>query len=141
MVLYDPGAQKLLRDWIETETLPETKTVYLSGKSSQVAVQRPFRLGYGPVPSKDGSRLFAMSEDDAIFWDSNTLEELNRWDLPEPPEGYGGLGSQCFFPAPDGRGMWFLGKSGKVYRPDDHTGTLIEEVKFPFRLISLIREP
>jgi hypothetical protein len=37
--------------------------------------------------------------------------------------------------------MWFVGESGKVYRLDDQTGKLIEEVKLPFRLINLIREP
>jgi len=31
--------------------------------------------------------------------------------------------------------------SGKVYRLDDHTGDLIEEVELPFQLITLIREP
>ncbi len=78
-----------------------------------------------------------MSEGDVILWDSNTLEELDRFDAPEPSCGTQG----CFSPAPDGRGMWFVGKSGKVYRLDDHTGRLIEEVKLPFRIINLIREP
>jgi hypothetical protein len=81
--------------------------------------------------------LFAMSEDDVILWDSSTLEELDRFDAPEVARGTEG----CFYPAPDGRGMWFLGQSGKVYRLDDHTGKLLEEVKLPFHLISLIREP
>jgi hypothetical protein len=48
---------------------------------------------------------------------------------------------ECFFLAPDGKGMWFVGQSGKVYRLDDHTGRHIEEVKLPFCLINLIREP
>jgi hypothetical protein len=34
-----------------------------------------------------------------------------------------------------------FGQSGKIYRLDDHTGELIEEVKLPFHLVSLIREP
>src|SRR5882762_6535048 len=56
---------------------------------------------------------------------------------PEPPDS----GEECFFPAPDGRGMWFVGQSGNVYRLDDHTGKLIERVKLPFSVINLVREP
>ena len=79
-----------------------------------------------------------MSEGDVILWDSNTLEELDRFDAPEPPRQ---VTSSCFYPAPDGHGLWFTGESGKVYRLDDHTGHVIEQVKLPFRLFTLIQEP
>ncbi len=139
LVLYDPLGRKFLQHWTETQRYPEMETYTDShtGKPSERSVQKIAQLHDGPVPSRDGSRLFAMSEGDVVLWDSNTLEELDRFDAPEPPGGKEG----CFYPAPDGRGMWFVGKSGKVYRLDDHTGHMIEEVKLPFRLINLIREP
>jgi hypothetical protein len=139
LVLYDPLGRKLLQHWTETQKYPalETYTDSHTGKPYERSVQKIAQLHDGPVPSRDGSRLFAMSEGDVILWDSNTLEELDRFDAPEPPGGTQG----CFSPAPDGRGMWFVGKSGKVYLLDDHTGHLIEEIKLPFRLINLLREP
>jgi len=139
LVLYDSPGRKLLEHWTETQKYPETETYTDShtGKPSERTVQKIARLHDGPVRSRDGSRLFAMYEADVILWDSSTLEEVDRFDAPELPGGSQG----CIYPAPDGRGMWFVGKSGKVYRLDDHTGHLIEEVKLPFRLINLIREP
>jgi outer membrane protein assembly factor BamB len=134
LTLYDPANRKVLQAWTETHKYPSTET-YVDNTSKEV--QRIAVLRDGPVPSRDGSRLFAMSEGDVILWDSSTLEELDRFDAPEVARGTEG----CFYPAPDGRGMWFLGQSGKVYRLDDHTGKLLEEVKLPFHLISLIREP
>jgi hypothetical protein len=139
LVLYDPVGRKLLQHWTETQKYPsvETYTDSQTGKPSERSVQKIAQLHDGPVPSRDGSRLFAMSEGDLILWDSSTLEEIDRFDAPEPSCGTEG----CFYPAPDGRGMWFVGKSRKLFRLDDHTGHLIEEVKLPFRLINLIREP
>ncbi len=139
LVLYDPLGRKLLQHWTEAQKYPsvETYTDSQTGKPSERSVQKIAQLHDGPVPSRDGSRLFAMSEGDLILWDSSTLEEIDRFDAPEPSCGTEG----CFYPAPDGRGMWFVGKSGKLFRLDDHTGHLIEEVKLPFRLINLIREP
>ncbi len=139
LVLYDPLGRKFLQHWTETQKYIEMETYTDShtGNPFEKSVQKIAQLHDGLVPSLDGSRLFAMSEGDVILWDSSTLEEIDRFDAPEPPGGTEG----CFYPAPDGRGMWFVGKSGKVYRLDDHTGHLIEEVKLPFRLINLIREP
>lgn len=139
LFLYDPLGRKFLQHWTETQkyTEMETYTDSHTGMPFEKPVQKIAHLYDGPVPSRDGSRLFAMSEGDVILWDSSTLEELDRFDAPEPPGGTEG----CFYPAPDGRGMWFVGKSSKVYRLDDHTGKLIEEVKLPFRLVNLIREP
>jgi hypothetical protein len=136
LLLCDAVTGKVLRTWTETQKYPEIETYIDShtGKEMERSVQKIAVLHAGPVPSRDGSRLFAMSEDDVILWDSSTLEELDRFDAPGGTDG-------SFVTAPDGRGMWFLGGSGKIYRLDDHTGHLIEEVKLPFRLINLIREP
>lgn len=139
LFLYDAVGGKVLHTWTEMQkyTEMETYTDSHTGTPFEKPVQKIAALHHGPVPSRDGSRLFAMSEGDVILWDSSTLEEQDRFDAPEPPSGT----DRCFYPAPDGRGMWFVGKSGKVYRLDDHTGKLIEEVKLPFHLIALIREP
>ncbi|MGH9737021.1 MAG: hypothetical protein ACRD4X_00320 [Candidatus Acidiferrales bacterium] len=93
--------------------------------------------------SKDRTRLFAIlipSYKQAILLDTSTLQMVRRWTLPESAGGDDG-GDGAFVPAPDGHGMWFFGKSGKIYRLNDHTGELLGEVKLPFHLISLIREP
>ncbi len=142
LVLYDPVARKVLKHWTETQKYGEMEsyTDSRTGKAEERSVQKIARLHCGPVASRDSSRLFAMSEGDIVLWDTNTLEELDRVDAPEPPANSGGMHEECFFLAPDGKGMWFVGQSGKVYRLDDHTGGHIEEVKLPFRLINLIRE-
>ena len=139
LAVYDPLGRKLLSHWTETQKYAamETYTDQRTGKPFEKPVQEIAQLHCGPVPSRDGSRLFAMSEGDVILWDSGTLEELDRFDAPEPP----GETDRCFYPAPDGHGMWFAGQSGKVYRLDDQTGHVIEEVKLPFRLLTLIHEP
>ena len=74
------------------------------------SVQKIARLHGGPVASRDGSGLFAMSEGDIVLRDANTLEELDCFDAPEPPAN----GSDdCFHIAHDGRGLWYLGKAAK----------------------------
>lgn len=140
LILYDAVAQKVLQHWTETQKYSEKEsyTDSRTGKNEERLVQKIARIRCGPVGSRDGSRLFAVSEGDIVLWDANTLEELSRFDAPEPPDSNSG---ECFHPAPDGRGLWYLGQSGKVYRLDDRTGKFIEEVKLPFHLISLIREP
>jgi hypothetical protein len=140
LILYDPVARKVLQHWSETQKYSEMEsyTDSRTGKNEERLVQKIARIRCGPVASRDGSRLFAVSEGDIVLWDANTLEELGRLDAPEPPDSNGG---ECFHSAPDGSGLWYLGQSGKVYRLDDRTGKFIEEVKFPFHLISLIREP
>jgi len=140
LILYDPNARKVLQNWTETQKYGEKEsyTDSRTGKNEERIVQKLARILCGPVASRDGSRLLAVSEGDIVSWDANTLEELGRFDAPEPPDSDSG---ECFHPAPDGRGTWYLGQRGKVYRLDDRTGKFIEEVKWPFRLISLIREP
>jgi hypothetical protein len=135
LVIYDPMGRKALRRWSETEKCGEMWTS-IDGRSEK-PVQKTCQFHHGPVPTRDGSRVFAMSDVDVVVWDSSTLEEPNRLEAPEPPDS----GEECFFPAPDGRGMWFVGQSGNVYRLDDHTGKLIERVKLPFSVINLVREP
>jgi WD40 repeat protein len=140
LILYDPVARKVLQHWTETQKYSEKEsyTDSRTGKNEERVVQKIARIRCGPVASRDGSRLFAVSEGDIVLWDANTLEELSRLDAPEPPDSNSG---ECFHSAPDGRGLWYLGQSGKVYRLDDRTGKFIEEVKLPFHVISLIREP
>jgi hypothetical protein len=139
LLLYNPLGRKVLQHWTETQkyTEMETYTDSQTGRPSERSVQKIAHLYDGPVPSRDGSHLFAISEGDLILWDSSTLEELDRFAAPEPPDRT----DRHIYPAPDGRGMWFVGKGGKVYRLDDHTGKVIEEVKLPFHLSTLIREP
>jgi hypothetical protein len=162
LILYDPAAHKALQTW----TAERTYTGLIGpGRIHGVRYERPtpmqrlYSIQNVPVPSRDGSRLFGIEEseshadgskptqDGGIIWDARTLQVLRRWTLPEPrsydcsQEGTGSGLIACFVPAPDGRGMWFFGQSGKVYRLDDHTGELVEQVKLPFHLVSLIREP
>jgi hypothetical protein len=157
--LYDPVRHKVLRTWIEDRTYTGMVVGRIHGVTynQPTPMQFPYRIENVPVPSRDGSRLFAIedsdshnakhTEDGGILWDARTLQVLRRWALPEPisydcsVDGTGSGLVACFAPAPDGRGMWYFGKSGKIYRLDDHTGDLIEEVKLPFHFISLIREP
>jgi hypothetical protein len=140
LILYDPVARKVLQHWTETQKYSEKEsyTDSRTGKNEERLVQKIARIRCGPVVSRDGLRLFAVSESDIVLWDANTLEELSRFDAPEPPDSNSG---ECFHPASDGRGLWYLGQSGKVYRLDDRTGKFIEEVKLPFHVISVIREP
>jgi len=140
LILYNPDARKVLQHWTETQKYGEKEsyTDSRTGKNEERLVQKIARIRCGPVASQDGSHLFAVSEGDIVSWDADTLSELTRLDAPEPPDTDNG---ECFHPAPDGRGAWYVGQSGKVYRLDDRTGKFIEEVKLPFRLISLIREP
>lgn len=156
---YDPITRKFLHTWTEERTYTGMVVGRIHGVTYKqpTLMQFPYGIQNVPVPSRDGSRLFGIedsdlhnekhTEDGAILWDAKTLQVLRRWTLPEPGSydcstaGTGGGLIACFAPAPDGHGMWFFGKSGKIYRLDDHTGDLIEEVKLPFHLISLIREP
>jgi hypothetical protein len=137
LALYDPKTHRVLHTWQETELVVNQQS-YADPKTGHVfdkPVQQVAKLSCGPVSSRDGSRLFAMSEGDVVVWDSATLQELNRFDAPEwPPPGT----ENCFVAAPGGKGMWFYGVSDKLYRLDDHTGELLGEVKLPFHLISLI---
>jgi hypothetical protein len=139
LILYDPVARKVPQHWTETQkySKKESYTDSRTGKNEERVVQKIARIRCGPVASRDGSRLFAVSEGDIVLWDANTLEELSRFDAPEPPDSNSG---ECFHPDPDGRCLWYFGQGGKVYRLDDRTGKFIEEVKLPFHVISLIRE-
>ena len=140
LALYDPATHKVLRHWVETQKYSEKEsyTDSRTSKNEERLVQKIARIRCGPLASRDGSRLFALSEGDIVSWNADTLEELDRLDAPEPPDNNS---DECFHLASDGQGLWYTGQSGKVYRLDDHTGKLIEEVKLPFHLISLIREP
>ncbi|MGH9738248.1 MAG: hypothetical protein ACRD4X_06625 [Candidatus Acidiferrales bacterium] len=134
LILYRYATHTVLRTWSQTDNPIGTE----SGSDRQA---HDFsRLYCGPTASRNGSRLFAMSGGDIVVWDSSTLQRLSRIPAPEYLNS-GAYSDQCFAPAPDARGMWFFGKSGKIYRLDDHTGELLGEVKLPFHLISLIREP
>lgn len=143
LFLYNPSDGSISHTWRETRTFQKAESYVLpTGKTATKTVQQPFGLA-DLVPSQDASRLFAVSMEDhraarAILFDRATARVLRTWSLPEAPADVNG---SCFAPAPDGRGMWFFGKSGKIYRLDDHTGELLGEVKLPFHLISLIREP
>ena len=150
LLLYDPMKRSVSRTWVETEKYTATEKHPTPGTAATWQSSLP--LSHGPVASRDGSRLFAISDAPSryhdnvpirgVLLDAETLTVLRRWDLPEPPCSIRGqTEEQCFFQAPDGRGMWYVSQSGKVYRLDDHTGELLEEVKLPFHLISLIREP
>jgi hypothetical protein len=136
LVLYQLKTHTVLRTWIESQNVTNTATAAQSEGPKPVKQFAQFRCG--PVPSSDGSRLFAVTGKDIANWDASTLQELGRFGAPDPPET--GV-EECLVPAPDGRGLWYFGKSGKIYRLDDHTGSLVDEVKLPFHCISLIREP
>lgn len=135
LILYQYKTRTVLQTWTESKKVTPAAT----GRQSKKArpVERFARLLCGPAPSRDGSRLFAISENDIAVWDASTLREMNRSPAPELPKSDG----ECFSSAPDGRGIWYFGRSGKVYRLDDQTGRPIEEVTFPFHFISLVREP
>lgn len=160
LALYDPSQRKPLATWEETRSYTDDGVEYVAGKLKEKQRRLfPFLIENVPVPSRDGSRLFGVEGNwgrydgstpppyRAVMWDANTLQMLHTWDLPERPSfecaahGKGSGSIACFAPAPDGRGVWFFGQSGKIYRLDDHTGELIDEVKLPFHLVSLIREP
>jgi hypothetical protein len=72
LAVYDPLGRKLLSHWTETQKYAamETYTDQRTGKPFEKVVQEIAQLHCGPVPSRDGSRLFAMSEGDVI---------LTRW--------------------------------------------------------------
>ena len=137
LAIYDPHQRKVLSHWTETRKYQklETHTDQRTGKPFEKRVESIAQLRLGPVPSHDGSRLFAMSEGDITVWDSQTLQELARFEAPESPAE-----TECFYAAPDGHGMWFISKAGTVYRLDGQTGKVTETVKLSLRLFSLIRE-
>jgi len=65
---------------------------------------------------------------------SHTPSEVMAYlNFPEPVDH--------FVPAPDGRGMWMVAKSGQVYRLDDQTGQVLEQVSLSFRLRKVITPP
>ena len=135
LVIYDLNQRKVLSHWTETHKYRELKTYtgQRSSKPFEKAVQRIAQLRLGPVLSRDGSRVFAMSEGDIVLWSSETLQELSRFEAPEPPAE-----TECFYAAPDGRGMWFLSKTGTVYRLDSQTGKVTEKLSFALRALSFI---
>lgn len=137
LVIYDPHQRRVLSHWTETHKYQklETHTDQRTGKPFEKRVESIAQLRLGPVPSRDGSRLFAMSEGDITMWDSQTLQELARFEAPESPAE-----TECFYAAPDGHGMWFISKAGTVYRLDGQTGKVTETIKLSLRLFSLIRE-
>jgi WD40 repeat protein len=137
LAIYDPHQRKVLSHWTETHKYQklETHTDQRTGKPFEKRVESIAQLRLGPVPSRDGSRLFAISEGDITVWDSQTLQELARFEAPELPAE-----AECFYAAPDGHGMWFISKAGTVYRLDGQTGKVTETIKLPLRLFSLIRE-
>jgi hypothetical protein len=137
LAIYDPHQRKVLSHWTETHKYQklETHTDQRTGKPFEKRVESIAQLRLGPVPSRDGSRLFAISEGDITMWDSQTLQELARFEAPESPAE-----TECLYAAPDGHGMWFISKAGTVYRLDGQTGKVIETVKLYLRLFSLIRE-
>jgi hypothetical protein len=138
LLLCEAETGNILSTWTETETYTDTDT-RRAPAAGEAPRQDPHPLGLAHATlSKDGSRLFAVSKAGADFsrgvlFYTATLEPLRRWTLPEEAGG----ADECFVPAPDGHGMWLFGQSGRL---DDHTGELIEEVKLPFHLVSLIRE-
>lgn len=127
----------MLSHWTETHRSQklETHTDRRTGKPFERRVESIAQLRLGPVPSRDGSRLFAISEGDITVWDSQTLHEVARFEAPELPAE-----AECFYVAPDGRGMWFISKRGTVYRLDSEIGKVTERVNLPLRPFSLIRE-
>ena len=137
LAIYDPHQRKVLAHWTETHKYQklETHTDLRTGKPFEKRVERIAQLRLGPVMSHEGSRLFAMSEGDITLWDSQTLQELARFEAPEPPAE-----TRCFYAAPDGHGMWFVSRTGTVYRLDEQTGKIIEKVRLALRSLSLIRE-
>lgn len=137
LAIYDPHRRSVLSHWTETQKYQklETHTDSRTGKPFEKPVQRIAQLRLGPVPSPDGSRIFAMSEGDIVLWNSETLQELARFEAPESPAE-----TECFYAAPDGRGMWFVSKTGAVYRLDSQTGKVTEKLGFAFRPLSFIRE-
>lgn len=112
LLLYDPDRSALLR---RSESLPALQVAALS---------------------RDGSRLFASTSSKAgtgAVIDTHTLAVLHTPSFPEPAEQ--------LVPAPDGQGMWLVADSGKVYRLDDQTGQVLEQVPLPFRLRRVITPP
>lgn len=137
LAIYDPHQRKVLSHWTETHKYQqmETHTDQRTGKPFEKRVERIAQLRLGPVLSRDGSRLFAMSEGDITVWDSQTLQELARFEAPEPPAE-----TECFYAAPDEHGMWFISRTGTVYRLDDQTAKVTEKLRLALRPFSLIRE-
>lgn len=137
LAIYDPHQRKVLSHWTETQKYQklESHTDQRTGKPFEKPVQRIAQLRLGPVLSPDGSRLFAMSERDIVVWNSATLQEVARFEAPEPPAE-----TECFYAAPDGRGMWFLSSTGTVYRLDSQTGKVIEKFSLDLRPLSFVRE-
>src|SRR5207249_3691121 len=72
LAIYDPHQRRVLSHWTETHKYQklETHTDQRTGKPFEKRVQSIAQLRLGPIPSRDGSRLFAMSEGDITVWDS-----------------------------------------------------------------------
>lgn len=86
--------------------------------------------------SRDGLRLFASTSTTAgpgVVIDTHTLAVLQTPSFPEP--------AAQLVPAPDGHGMWLIAESGNVYRLDEQTGNVVEQVDLPIRLRRIITGP
>jgi outer membrane protein assembly factor BamB len=136
LVLWDRNNKTALATWKETQTYINTDTRTL--RPGEKSRQDPLSCGE-PLVSRDGSKLFVESKGGdktgLLIFEAGTLKLLRRLALPESsgPEG--------MLRAPDSRGIWYVGESGKVYRLDENTGDVVEQVKLPFHLLSVIREP
>jgi hypothetical protein len=136
LVLWDRNNKTALATWKETQTYINTDTRTL--RPGEKSRQDPLSCGE-PLVSRDGSKLFVESKGGEktglLIFEAGTLKLLRRLALPESsgPEG--------MLRAPDSRGIWYVGESGKVYRLDENTGDVVEQVKLPFHLLSVIREP
>jgi hypothetical protein len=151
LLRYDPANRTVAHTWMDTETYVQTWARPDPQTHTELRGSRTVPMPVNCLAlSRDGSRLFAYSTPPvryrgdspvhALLFEADNLNLVREEILPEPSSEWQSNG-ECFAPAPDGRGMWFFGQSGKIYRLDEHTGELIEEVKLPFHLVSLIREP
>lgn len=112
LLLYDPDRRALLR---HSESPPILRASALSRDRARLFASTSTKVGAGAVI------------------DAQTLTVLHTLTFPEP--------AKQFVPAPDGHGMWLVAESGKVYRLDDQTGQVLEQVDLPFRLRRVITPP
>ncbi|MBI5378895.1 MAG: hypothetical protein HZA23_01925 [Nitrospirae bacterium] len=91
-----------------------------------------------PALTPDSQRLFAITSrggdpGTAVVIDTQTLKVLHTLTFPEP------IGH--FLQAPDGRGMWLTYKDDIIYRLDERSGQILEQVSLPFRFSKIILPP